>query len=69
MRSRDSARLLVLAATALVASGASDARTDGRDSGADVARPQVGCAVQGVWDLVARTIDGKDAALKGVLEL
>lgn len=35
---------------------------------ANVSRPQVGCAVQGVWDLVERTIDGKDVPLNGSRE-
>ena len=29
---------------------------------------QAGCPVQGVWDLVSRTIDGKDAPLQGFRE-
>jgi hypothetical protein len=70
MRFGHRAQFLVLATTALVALGASNARTDeGRDNSADVRRgPPVGCPVQGVWDLIARTIDGKDVPLNGSRE-
>jgi hypothetical protein len=68
MRSRDIARLVMLAATALVVFDVSDARTEVRESRTEASRPPAGCAVQGVWDLVSRTIDGKDVPLNGSRE-
>ena len=61
MRSGIPTTLVMLVATGLVAATSVAARSG-------FTRPtstEASCRVQGVWDLVSRTIDGKDAPLNG----
>ena len=66
MRSGIGRKLLLLVATGLTTVAATGARSG---STRRTASPtHAGCRVQGVWDLVSRTIDGTDSPLNGSRE-
>ena len=59
----------VVAAIVLVTFGGSGPHwIAGADALPNRLNAQTGCPVQGVWDLVSRTVDGRDSPLKGFRE-
>ena len=68
MRIGDCGGLLVLVTMTFGIWGTSPANSRGSSNIARGREPQAGCPVRGVWDLVSRTIDGKDSPLNGFRE-